>query len=67
MTRTSTRCLKTCAKQWRSEMTRAHMYVFYKGRMICIESNPGFALRYWKRRRALDNRITWTLRYDPEP
>jgi len=48
-------------------MTRAHMYVFYKGRMICIESNPGFALRYWKRRRALDNRITWTLRYDPEP
>lgn len=43
-------------------MTKLHMTVFYNGRMICVESNPGFALRYWKRRRALDNRISWILR-----
>ncbi len=37
------------------------MYVFFKGRLICIETNIEFALPYWQRRRALNDRITWRI------
>lgn len=38
------------------------MYVFFNGRLICIETNVAFALPYWNRRRSLNNRITWSIR-----
>lgn len=39
-----------------------HMYVFLKGRLIVIETNPEYALPYWQRRRAINDRITWSIK-----
>lgn len=43
-------------------MKHMHMHVFFDGRLICIETNSDFAIPYWQRRRALNDRITWIIK-----
>ena len=38
------------------------MNVYYAGRRIVVESNIAWALPYWRKRKQLDARITWTFR-----
>jgi hypothetical protein len=36
--------------------------IYYAGRLIVVESNIAWALPYWRKRKQLDDRITWRFR-----
>ena len=38
------------------------MYVYFDKRLIVAESNVGWALPYWTKRKQADKRISWTFR-----
>jgi len=38
------------------------MYVFFKGRLICIETNVEYALPYCQRRRNINDLISWSIK-----
>tara|TARA_R110000868_G_scaffold106056_4_gene291034 strand:+ start:1369 stop:1485 length:117 start_codon:yes stop_codon:yes gene_type:complete len=38
------------------------MNVYYAGRLIVVESNIAWALPYWRKRKQLDDRITWRFK-----
>lgn len=36
-----------------------HMYVYYRKRLIVVETNMKFAIPYWEKRKQKNDSITW--------
>lgn len=38
------------------------MKVYVNGRLVVVETNVAWALPYWRKRKALNNKITWRVK-----
>jgi hypothetical protein len=39
-----------------------YMYIYHNRRLICVESNMGFAIPYWQNRKRLNDNLTWEFK-----
>jgi len=39
-----------------------HMYVYYRKRLIVVETNMEFAIPYWEKRKQQNDSITWEFK-----